>query len=399
MAKSKKTSSSKGIRNVLALGLVSFFTDVSTEMSLSILPFFVVQELGATKALLGIIEGLAESISYAFRMVSGVISDRLGKRKLLVLIGYALSTAVKPLFAVAKNWTDALAVRIGDRVGKSIRTSPRDALLSESISDEHLGKAFGFHRTLDQTGGIVGPLLATALLLLVGFGFREIFLVSFIPGLVALVVLLVFVKETVGKPHKTKLLSDVKKVLSKEFVLLLIVIAVFSIGAFNYSFILLKASDLGVVSALGPLVYGVIQVAHTAVAIPMGTLSDKIGKEPVLLISFIAFFSTCVFSIVLQGNWVFAFLLAVIYGIYMGTGETIQRALIPKYAPNELRATAYGIYYLTVGLCFLVANIVVGVLWETFNSSLAFTYSTATSAVAIISMTAFIRRKEQNKAA
>ena len=397
MAKSNKTSPSKGIRNVLALGLVSFFTDVSTEMSLSVLPFFVVQELGATKALLGIIEGLAESISYAFRMVSGVISDRLGKRKLLVLIGYALSTAVKPLFAVAKSWTDALAVRIGDRVGKSIRTSPRDALLSESISDEHLGKAFGLHRTLDQAGGIVGPLLASVLLLLVGFGFREIFLVSFIPGLVALVVLLVFVKETVGKPHKAKLLSDVKKVLSKEFVLLLIVIAVFSIGAFNYSFILLKASDLGVVSALGPLVYGVIQVAHTAVGIPMGTLSDKIGKEPVLLISFIAFFSTCVFSIVLQGNWVFAFLLAVIYGIYMGTGETIQRALIPKYAPNELRATAYGIYYLTVGLCFLAANIVVGVVWESFNSSLAFTYSTATSTIAIISMIAFIKRKSRTK--
>ena len=203
MQHNEKTLNTKGYRNILALGLVSFFTDVSTEMSLSILPFFIVQNLGATATLLGIIEGVAEAIGYVFRMISGVISDRLGKRKLLVFVGYAFSTAVKPLFAVAKSWTDALAVRIGDRVGKSVRTSPRDALLSESISDEHLGKAFGLHRTLDQAGGIVGPLLASVLLLLVGFGFREIFWVSFIPGLVALVVLLVFVKETAGKPRKT----------------------------------------------------------------------------------------------------------------------------------------------------------------------------------------------------
>jgi MFS family permease len=390
MGKSGETSSSKGIRNVLALGLVSFFTDMSTEMSLSVLPFFIVQELGATIAFLGIIEGFAESISYAFRMVTGVISDRLGKRKLLVFIGYALSTAVKPFFAVAKSWTDALVVRVTDRVGKSIRTAPRDALLSESISDEHLGKAFGLHRTLDQAGAIVGPLLTAALLLIVGLGLREIFWLSFIPGVVALVILLFVVKEAVGKPRQAKFLSDVKQVLSKEFVLLLVVIAVFSVGAFNYSFILSKASELGVVPALGALVYSFIQVTHAAVGIPMGALSDKIGKAQVLLIGYATFFVTSVLCILLQGNPLFAFFIAVVFGVYMGINETIQRALIPKYAPNDLRATAYGIYYLTVGLCFLVADIVVGILWESFSSNMAFTYSTVTSAIAIICMIAFI---------
>lgn len=290
MQYSEETSKKRGFRNIIALGLVSFFTDVSTEMSLSILPFFIVQELGATTAFLGIVEGLAESISYGFRMVSGVISDRLGKRKLLVFIGYALSTAVKPLFAVAKSWTDALVVRVTDRVGKGVRTSPRDALLSESTSDEHLGKAFGLHRTLDQSGAIVGPLMASALLLTVGFGLREIFVISFIPGMIALFFLLFFVKEAVGKRRKSGFLSDVKKILTKEFVLLLVVISVFSVGAFNYSFILLKASELGVASALGALVYAFIQVTHTAIGLPIGALSDKIGKAPALLIGYATFF-------------------------------------------------------------------------------------------------------------
>jgi MFS family permease len=182
----------------------------------------------------------------------------------------------------------------------------------------------------------------------------------------------------------------VKQVLSKEFVLLLVVIAVFSVGAFNYSFILSKASELGVVPALGALVYSFIQVTHAAVGIPMGALSDKIGKAQVLLIGYATFFVTSVLCILLQGNPLFAFFIAVVFGVYMGINETIQRALIPKYAPNDLRATAYGIYYLTVGLCFLVADIVVGILWESFSSNMAFTYSTVTSAIAIICMIAFI---------
>jgi len=394
MHKQAKTPSAKDFRNVISLGFVSFFTDISTEMILGILPLFVVEELRATKDIFGIIEGFAESVSYAFRMVSGFISDRLGRRKTLVFVGYALSNVVKPFFAVAKSWTDALAIRISDRVGKSIRTSPRDALLSESISDEHLGKAFGLHRTLDQSGAIVGPILTSILLLFVGIGIREVFLLSLIPGVIALVILLIFVRETAGKRRQEKLLSDVKKVLRKDFVLLLIVISIFSIGAFNYSFILLKASELGVPLALSSLVYALIQVAHTAVGIPMGALSDKIGKEPVLLMGYVAFFSASLLSIILQGNVAFAFLIAVVFGIYIGTAETIQRALIPTYAPNELRATVYGIYYLTVGLCFLAANIIVGTLWEHLNASVAFTYSAVTTAIAIAGLIIFIKWKK-----
>jgi len=397
MRKPERTSSTKGFRNVIALGFVSFFTDVSTEMILGILPFFIVEELKATKEIFGVIEGLAESVSHIFRMIFGMLSDRLGRRKAIVFVGYALSNVVKPFFSVAKNWTDALVVRIGDRVGKSIRTSPRDALLSESISEEHLGKAFGLHRTLDQSGAIVGPLLTSILILLVGIGIREVFWLSLIPGLIALVILLIFVKERAGQRRHVKLMIDVKNVLHKEFVLLLVVLGIFSIGAFNYSFILLKAGELGAPLALVPLVYTLIQVAHTFVGIPAGALSDKIGKEPVLLMGFAAFFSASLLSIMLEGNLAFAFLIAVVYGIYFGIAETIQRALIPKYAPTDLRATAYGIYYLTVGLCFLGANVIVGTLWEYRGTSVAFAYSTVTSAIAIIGILIFIRWKKKRK--
>jgi len=397
MRKPERTSSTKGFRNVIALGFVSFFTDVSTEMILGILPFFIVEELKATKEIFGVIEGLAESVSHIFRMIFGMLSDRLGRRKAIVFVGYALSNVVKPFFSVAKNWTDALVVRIGDRVGKSIRTSPRDALLSESISEEHLGKAFGLHRTLDQSGAIVGPLLTSILILLVGIGIREVFWLSLIPGLIALVILLIFVKERAGQRRHVKIMIDVKNVLHKEFVLLLVVLGIFSIGAFNYSFILLKAGELGAPLALVPLVYTLIQVAHTFIGIPAGALSDKIGKEPVLLMGFAAFFSASLLSIMLEGNLAFAFLIAVVYGIYFGIAETIQRALIPKYAPTDLRATAYGIYYLTVGLCFLGANVIVGTLWEYRGTSVAFAYSTVTSAIAIIGILIFIRWRKKHK--
>jgi len=397
MNKSERKGPTRGFRNIMALGFVSFFTDRSTEMSLSILPFFIIEELRATKAILGIIEGLAESVSHVFRMISGVISDRLGKRKVLVFAGYALSNTVKPLFSVAKNWTDALVVRIGDRVGKSIRTSPRDALLSESISGEHLGKAFGFHRTLDQSGAIVGPLLTSLLIVFFAFGLREIFWLSFIPGLIALLLLLLFVEERAGKRRQVKLMSDVRKVLHRDFVFLLVVLGIFSIGAFNYSFILIKADELGVPLALGPLVYTLIQVAHTFVGIPAGALSDKIGKESVLLMGYASFLFASLLGIALQGNLAFAFVIAVVYGIYFGIVETIQRALIPEYAPTDLRATAYGMYYLAVGLCFLAANIIVGTLWEYYGASMPLAYSALTSAAAIAGVIMFIVWRKKHK--
>ena len=186
-----------GMRNVIALGTVSFFTDFSTEMILGILPLFIVSNLGASKAILGAIEGSAELISYAFRMVSGSLSDTFGKRKIFILAGYGLSTVSKPFFAITTGWIDAFLVRAGDRIGKGLRTAPRDALIADSIPESRVGKAFGIHRSIDQLGAIVGPLVAFGLLQVIDI--RGIFLVSLIPGAIAVVILIVIVKEVAIK--------------------------------------------------------------------------------------------------------------------------------------------------------------------------------------------------------
>ena len=384
-------SSVVALRNVLALGFVSFFTDVSSEMCFSILPAFILGLPGATRSILGVIEGLAEALSYGMRAVSGVFSDRFRRRKATVFVGYAFSNAVKPLFSVAQTAIDALLIRVGDRVGKGVRTSPRDALLSESVSGERMGFAFGLHRTLDQMGAILGPIFASAFMLLLGFTMRDVFWLSFIPGLVALLILVILVKERVSKPTgEAKLLRGMRDVLKGRFSLLLLIVGLFSIGAFNFSFILLRAKEAGVPEALIPLVYAVINVAHTLIAIPAGLLSDRIGKERVLIMGYGTFLTSALLLSVPFRSPLYAFLVAIIYGTYMGVVETVQRALVPGYAPSDLRGMAYGLYYLVVGGAFLIANTLFGTLWDYVGLTIAGSYSLITSLIAIGSMIVFL---------
>jgi MFS family permease len=394
--KPKDEPKTKAFRNVFALGFVSFFTDVSSEMVFSLLPVFIVGLPGSGSSVLGVIEGVAEALSYGMRAVSGVFSDKFRKRKLLILIGYGLSNVVKPFFAVAQSAFDALAIRVADRVGKGIRTSPRDALLSESISEERRGAAFGLHRTLDQSGAILGPLIASTALYVVGLTARDVFWLSVFPGIAALVVLLVFVKEKVSKASgEFKLFAGVREVLRKEFTLLLLVVAVFSLGAFDYSFVLLNASEAGIDYRIIPAFYALINVAHTLIAIPSGILSDKIAKEKVLVMGYGAFLATALTLFFFPSNYFFAVLMAIVFGVYDGIANTVARALVPKYAGTALRGTAYGLYYLVLGSCFLVSNIVVGALWQSLGPSSAATYSIILSTAAIIGMLAFILSRKE----
>jgi MFS family permease len=386
-----------GMRNVTALGLVSFFTDFSTEMVLGVLPFFIVSTLGASRTLLGAIEGSAELTSYAFRMVSGSLSDKVGKRKVFVIAGYGLSTITKPFFAASSNWLDAFVVRFGDRMGKGIRTAPRDALIADSVSESKVGRAFGIHRTIDQLGAIVGPIAAFALLQVVDI--RAIFLLSLIPGAIAVLILVFFVKEVVMKRSSSTaaritMLSNINSVIrgNRPFVLLLIITGIFGIGAFNFPFILLRASDLGVAESLIPLIYAIINVAHTAIGIPSGILADKVGKEKVLIIGYSVFAISTILMLVLSGNTLYAYILAAIFGLYIGISETVQRAVIPRYVASELRGTAYGLYNLVIGTTFFVANVVFGFLWDNFSLTAAVSYSVITAIAAVSGMCMFIRR-------
>jgi len=381
-------------RNIFALGFVSFFTDMSSEMVLSILPTFLLGLPGASVVLLGFIEGTAEALSYALRAVSGVFSDKFRRRKLFVLVGYGVSNAVKPLFAVARAPLDVFLIRVSDRVGKAVRTSPRDALLSESVSEKRRGAAFGLHRALDQTGAIVGPVIATTALLLIGLTMRDVFWLSLIPGTIALLIILFVVKEHVSKSSgEFHLLAGIKTVLKGNFSRLLIIVGVFSLGAFNFSFILLNAQEAGIADSLIPLVYAAVNVAHVAVAIPAGVLSDRVGKEKIMVLGYGVFLFSVLLILLLPLNGFNAFLVAVSYGAYFGIIETVQRALIPCYVNSNLRGTAYGIYYLIVGSAFFVSNAVVGSLWEYFGSSTASAYSIITSITAIAFMILFLNRK------
>ena len=387
----------KRFQNVYRLGFVSFFTDISSEMVFSILPVFILGLPGGSASMLGLIEGIAEFFSYILRAVSGILSDKLKHRKMFILIGYSLSNIVKPLFATASTISDALIIRVSDRVGKGIRTAPRDALISDSASKERQGEAFGLHRTMDQTGAIIGPLSATAVMVYLGWTVKDVFWFSLVPGSIALIIIIFGVKEIVGdSTGEYKFLEGLGDILQGRYLILLGLVSVFSLGAFNFSFILLNAGEMGVSDSLIPVVYAVVNVTHTLIAIPAGKLSDRIGKERVLTLGYGAFLGTILLLASLPCVVSSAYIIAAAFGIYMGIVETVQRALIPGYVDSHLKGTAYGVYYLVVGTCFFISNTVVGQLWETQGLGVSTLYSGVFAAIAIIGMILFDRRYNEN---
>jgi MFS family permease len=282
---------------------------------------------------------------------------------------------------------------------------PRDALITDSVSESISGKAFGIHRTIDQTGAIVGPIAAFALLPLMDI--REIFIVSLLPGVVAVIILIFFVKEISARRKDSDTLTSMKTIMfsnfrsvlkgNNSFVLLLVISGIFSVGTFNYSFILLKASDLGIGKDVIPLVYAVINISHTIIGIPSGVLADRIGKEKVLIIGYFMFIVSAMLMIGLSGNSHYAYVLAAIFGLYVGISETVQRAVIPKYISSDLRGTAFGLYNVVVGTSFFISNITFGFLWDNYNLSTAISYSIIFTSTAIIGMFAFVKKYPVSK--
>ncbi len=383
-----KEANKGGRRNVFALGLVSLFTDISSEMVFGLLPLFLIGQLGASRTVLGLVEGVAEMLGYSVRMASGTVSDRVQKRKPLVLIGYSLSAATKPFFALAGVWTEVFAVRVADRVGKGIRTAPRDALISESVSEAKAGRAFGLHRSLDQAGAIIGPLLAFLLFPLLGF--TGVFYLSLVPGAMAVVILVFFVKEKLAPSGiRRSIAGNVRDVIAqKRFVALLAIMGLFSAGAFNFSFVLIRASDLGVADGTVLLIYAVINGAHALIGYPAGMLADRLGKEIVLSISYGVFLVSTVLMLI-SASSAHAYVIAAVFGIYIGIAETVQRAIVPKYVASHLFGTAYGLYNLVIGLSFLAANLVFGFLLDSSGIGAAANYSIVMSIIAIVALFGF----------
>ncbi len=357
--------------NVVALGFTSLLTDVSSEMLVPVLPLFVTATLGASVASLGLIEGVAEATASALRLVSGRLSDAVGRRKPFVVAGYALSGACKTTMAWAGSWTALLGLRFGDRVGKALRNPARDALIADSTPAPLLGRAFGLHRAMDTTGAAMGPLVAWWLLAewsgLGAEGYRRIFLVSVIPAALAIVVLVAFVRaprDAAPAPARAAGSAPAARApLGPRFARFVAADALFQLGHSSVAFLLLRSQRSGFSAGEVALVYLGYNLLAAALAYPFGGLSDKVGRRPLLLAGYLLYalaYWVAAFAPTREGAVVAFALLAV----HTALADGQARSLVADLVPRERRATAYGVYHGVVGAALLPASLVAGLLWE-----------------------------------
>lgn len=377
-------------RNVFVLGVVSFFTDVASQMIVPVRILFLVTVLQTPLALAGLIEGVAASAAGLVSIVSGRLADRPGRRKPLMLFGYGLSSLVKPLLAFVASWQGALGLILLERAGNGVRSGPRNALLADSTPAHIRGKAFGFHRGLDTLGAIVGPLLAFLVLLLTYDDVRAVLLWTAVPGGIAVLVLLLFVRERrtghVEAPAATELPLQVEKAasppLGKRFWMFTATSVVFAFGNSSDAFIFLRTADLGDSLLLVPLVYFGFNVVYALFAGPLGKLTGRFGRLPVLLSGYTVFALVYLGWAVAVEGWN-AWALFLVYGIYAAATEGIGKAFVADMVPPEARATAFAWFGGLVGLAAIPANLIAGWLWSTIGPSATFTFGAWSAAVAI----------------
>lgn len=362
--------------NVLLLGIVSFFNDAASEMIYPLLPVFLSTVLGAGPAAIGMIEGVAESTASFLKLASGFISDRVHHRKGWVIGGYALSNTARPLIGLTTIWTGVLALRFVDRIGKGVRTSPRDALIAESTPLEYRGKAFGFHRAADHAGAVVGPLLAALFLAGFSLNLKTVFIFSIVPGLFSMVALSAGVRETSiearpsGRYEPLKIRQAWREMPQtlRRFALILFL---FTLGNSTDAFLLLKAQRLGVSVALIPILWTVLHIVKMGSSLPGGVASDRWGRRGVIVTGWIVYTLTYAGFAIADSAWQ-AWALFMIYGLYFGLTESVEKALIADLAPPHLRGSAFGLYNLMIGIGALPASLLFGSVWQAFGDATAF---------------------------
>lgn len=369
-------------RNVLALSAVSFLTDVSSEMIYPLLPVFLTTVLGANASFIGAIEGAAESTAALLKLASGWWSDRVRRRKPLVVAGYGIATLMRPLVAIAGSASQVLMIRVADRVGKGIRNAPRDALIAESVDPGIRGRAFGFHRAADHAGGVLGPLIAFALLSLHLAGLRTVFWLAAIPGVLSFVVLLVFVRDVPRAARAApSTMPDLSLPLGPQFWRVLGVLFVFTLGNSTDAFLLLRATQLGVPVAMAPVLWAALHVVKSASSTPGGSLSDRVGRRPTLIAGWVLY-AAVYLGFAMAGTAWQAWALFGVYGIYFGLTEGAERAFIADLVGAERRGTAFGWYNLAIGLGALPASILFGVVWDRVGAPAAFAMGATLALVA-----------------
>ena len=373
---------------VWVLGFVSMLMDISSEMIHSLLPIFMVATLGASALAIGLIEGLAEATALIIKIFSGVISDYLGKRKSLAVIGYAMGALTKPLFAVASTTGLVLTARLLDRTGKGIRGAPRDALMADIVPAQIRGAAFGLRQSLDTVGAFLGPLLAVGLMLLWNNNFRAVFWVAVIPGLLAVVLLLFGVREP-ESPQTNKRSNPIKrenlKRLGVSYWWVVGIGAVFTLARFSEAFLVLRAQQGGIPVAFVPLVMVMMNIVYALSAYPFGKLSDHMSHKALLALGLI-FLIAADLALAISDHWSVVLAGVALWGVHMGMTQGLLATMVADTAPEDLRGTAYGFFNLVSGLAMLLASVLAGLLWDQLGASFTFYTGAMFCVIALIGL-------------
>jgi len=372
-------------RNVWFLGFVSLLTDINSKMVQSILPLFLVSVLGTNLVTVGVIEGIAESTASVLKIFSGALSDYLGRRKDLAVTGYGLSALVTPLFAIATTPAWVLLARFADRVGKGIRVAPRNALVADCTDADKRGAAYGLRQSLDTIGAFSGPFIAALLLFYSNQNFRLVFWCAAIPGLMAIALLTLGVKETPRTSHQRRnpLQWSALQSLGKSYWMLVAVALLFNLGNFSDAFLLLRAKEIGISTNLIPLSFVVMNITYGLSAYPIGVLSDRIGRKGLLISGFTLFALVYFGFAIAQTSWQIWILFA-LCGLYLGKTQGLLLALVADKVPENLRGTAFGMINLITGIALLPASLIAGTLWEKVGSQTTFMVSSSFAVLAIL---------------
>jgi len=372
--------------NAFFTGLTSFFTDTSTKMVYSVMPLFLLS-IGASKTTISLIEGIAESTASLLKAISGYWSDKIGKNKPFMIIGYGITAIITPLYALARLPVQILFFRFFERIGKGLRAAPRDSLISSSIEKNEAGKTFGFQKAMDNSGAIVGPLIAFLLLSIFPLNYSYIFLLATIPAILGVLTIVFFIKEAnTEKKQTTKKISP--KNLPKKFYFFLFIIFVFTLGNSSDALLLVKTSETGIDKSYIPFVYMIFNAVSVLLAIPVGKLSDKIGREKLIILGFLVYAIVYFFFGKFNSINVFIFLF-MLYGFYSALTDGIQKAMISDIVSKELKGTGFGIYHAVLGITLLPASLIAGLLYDRVNSNAPFYFGSAMAFIATILMIIF----------
>lgn len=398
---SVKSSVLKGIPGgVWALGLVSMFMDISSEMIHALLPVYLVSVLGTSMVTVGLIEGLAEATAMITKVFSGVLSDWLGRRKLLAAIGYGLAAFTKPIFPLASTVDWLVGARLIDRIGKGIRGAPRDALVADIAPDHLRGASFGLRQSLDTIGAFLGPLLAIGLMFLTANNFTAVFWIAVIPAFISFGLIVLAVKEPERKNNpgsrRQLHLGDARR-LTGAFWAVVAVAAILTLARFSEAFLVLRAQNVGIPTALVPAVLVVMNIAYTVSAYPAGALSDRLGRVPLMVMGV---------TLLIAADLVLAFgatitgltLGTVLWGLHMGMTQGLLATLVADTAPEDLRGTAFGLFNLACGVAILIASIVAGALWDAYGPTITFLAGAGFTAVALVGLVVLHGRGEMQHA-